>query len=246
MSVAEPNLPFRGPHAGHFLTTHWSVIVRAGDSLSPESDKALAQLCQSYWFPLYAFVRRKGYGHEDASDLTQEFFAHLIEKRYLRSVDLDLGKFRTFLLTSMTHFLSNERDKTRAARRGGGREILSLDAMEADQRYRSEPVDRDTPEVLFEKQWAQTLFATVVDRLAKETAEDRFEVLKGFLLGDKGAVSYDEAARQLGMTVPAVTSAIFRMRARFRALLVEEVANTVASPDEVEPELRHLAAALNK
>ncbi len=222
------------------------MIVRAGDTLSPERDKAMAQLCQSYWYPLYAFVRRKGHSHEDACDHTQEFFARLIEKRYLRSVDENLGKFRTFLLTAMTHFLSNERDKAQAARRGGGCQILSLDGMEADERYRMEPVEPETPETLYERRWAQTLIAVVVDRLAKETDENRFEVLKGFLLDDKGSVTYGEAARQLGMSAAAVTSAIFRMRARFRALLFEEVANTVASPDEVEPELRHMLAALVK
>jgi DNA-directed RNA polymerase specialized sigma24 family protein len=246
MPPDEPQTSFRIPHGGPFLTTHWSVIVRAGDSLSPERDKAMAQLCQSYWYPLYAFVRRRGRSHEDASDLTQGFFELLIEKHYLRSVDLNLGKFRTFLLTSMTHFLSNEWDKSQAARRGGGCQILPLDGMEAAERYRMEPVETDTPETLYERRWAQTLFAVVVNRLARETDEARFEVLKGFLLDDKGAVTYDEAAGRLGMSVPGVTSAIFRMRARFRALLFEEVAKTVVSPDEVEPELRHLLAALTK
>lgn len=244
MSSDEPKPANQGPHAGPFLLTHWSMIVRAGDSLSPERDKAMAQLCQSYWYPLYAFVRRKGHSHEDASDLTQAFFAQLIEKHYLRSVDPNLGKFRTFLLASITHFLANERDKSRAARRGGGRQILSLDAMEANQRYQMEPLDPETPETLYERRWAETLIAVVVERLAKETDEKRFEVLKGFLLEDKGAVTYAEAAQQQGMTVAGVTSAIFRMRARFRALLFAEVANTVASPEEVEPELRHLLAAL--
>jgi RNA polymerase sigma factor (sigma-70 family) len=234
------------PQRGPFLTTHWSVVVNAQDSVSPARDEAMAELCQNYWYPLYAFVRRKGYGHEDASDLTQEFFARLIGKHYLRSVDSSLGKFRTFLLTSMTHFLCNEWDKSKAERRGGGRQHLSLDGMEADDRYRLEPVEPQTPETLYERRWAQTLIALVVDRLAKETNEHRFEVLKGFLLDDKGSVTYDEAARQLGMSVAGVTSAIFRMRARFRALLLEEVANTVEAPEEVESELRHLLAALAK
>lgn len=244
MSFAEPVPPFRGPHAGPFLTTHWSVIVRAGDSVSPEGDKAMAELCESYWYPLYAFVRRRGHSHEDACDLTQEFFARLIEKRYLRSVDANRGKFRTFLLTSMTHFLANEWDKTQAARRGGGRRLLSLDGAKADERYRMEPVDPATPETLYAQRWAQTLVAVVVDRLAEETDENRFEVLKGFLLDDKGETTYSEAARQLGLSVAGVTSAIFRIRARFRALLFEEVANTVESTEEVEPELRYLLAAL--
>ncbi|MFN0125434.1 MAG: RNA polymerase sigma factor [Verrucomicrobiales bacterium] len=244
MANPEPVRAILDPHVGVFLTTHWSVVVRAADSLSPEGDEAMAQLCQTYWYPLYAFVRRKRHSHEDACDLTQEFFARLIAKRYLRSVDENRGKFRTFLLTSMTHFLANEWDKTQAARRGGGYRILSLDGMEAEERYRIEPATAETPESLYERRWAQTLVAVVVDRLARETTENRFEVLKGFLLEDKGALTYEEAARQLGMSVAGVTSAIFRLRARFRALLFEEVAHTVESSDEVEAELRHLLAAL--
>ena len=228
-----------------FATTHWSVVVRAGDSQSPEAASAMERLCQTYWYPLYVFVRRKGYSHEDACDLTQEFFARLLEKRYLRSVDSKLGKFRTFLLSAMTHFLANEWDKTQAQRRGGGREVISLDAATAEERYRLEPVDHTTPETTYERRWAQAAMSAVLERLAAETQEKRFEVLKGFLLEDKGAVSYEAVASQLGMSVPAVTSAIYRLRARFRALLFEEVANTVEKPEEVEEELRHLLEVLS-
>lgn len=205
----------------------------------------MERLCLSYWYPLYVFVRRKGNSHEDASDLTQAFFAKFLEKRYLKSVDASLGKFRTFLLTSMTHFLANEWDKTQAQRRGGGARVLSLDEAAADRRYQSEQVDHTTPETLFERRWAQAVMSVVLDRLAVETEEKRFEILKGFLLEEKGAVSYDEAAAQLGLSVSAITSAIHRMRARFRALLFEEVANTVDKPEEVEQELRHLLGALS-
>lgn len=205
----------------------------------------MERLCQTYWYPLYIFVRRKGHGHEDASDLTQTFFARFLEKRYLRSVDSSLGKFRTFLLTSMMHFLANEWDKSQAQRRGGGARVLSLDEAAADQRYLLEPVDHVTPETLFDRRWAQTVMGVVVDRLAAETEEKRFEILKGFLLEDKGAVSYEAASSQSGMSVAAITSAIHRMRGRFRALLFEEVANTVDKPEEVERELRHLLAALS-
>ena len=205
----------------------------------------MEHLCRTYWYPLYVFVRRKGHGHEDACDLTQAFFARSLEKRYLRSVDAGLGKFRTFLLTSMTHFLANEWDKSQAQRRGGGCEILSLDAVGADERYRLEPVEPATPETIFERRWAQTVMGVVLDRLAGETEEKRFEVLKGFLLEDMGSISYDQAAAQLGVSVAAITSAIHRMRARFRALLFEEIANTVESPEAVEPEIRHLLAALS-
>ena len=231
---------------GAFATTHWSVVLRAGDSASPEAVSAMECLCRTYWYPLYAFVRRKGYGHEDASDLTQAFFARFLEKRYLRSVDSSLGKFRTFLLTSMTHFLANEWDKSQAQRRGGGCRIVSLDEATADERYQLEPIDRITPELLFERRWAQTVMTVVLDRLAVETEEKRFEVLKGFLLEDKGTVSYEDASARLGISVAALTSAIYRIRARFRALLFEEVANTVNKPEEVEQELRHLLAALSE
>ena len=228
-----------------FATTHWSVVVRARDNCSPEAASAMERLCQTYWYPLYVFVRRKGYSHEDACDLTQSFFARFLEKDYLQSVHAHLGKFRTFLIAAMTHFLANEWDKTRAQRRGGGYQILSLDESTADARYQLEPVDRTTPESIFERRWAQTVMGVVVDRLAAETEEKRFEALKTFLLEEKGTVPYDTVAKQLGMSVAAVTSAIHRMRARFRALLFDEVANTVARREDVEPELRHLLVALS-
>ncbi len=235
--------PEQGP--GAFATTHWSVVVHAGDSGSPEAASAMERLCRTYWYPLYVFVRCKGYSHEDASDLTQAFFANFLEKRYLKSVDASLGKFRTFLLTSMSHFLANEWDKSQAQKRGGGQQVISFDDPTADERYQLEPVEHTTPETLYERRWAQTVMGVVLDRLAAETEIKRFEVLKGFLLEDKRAVSYDEAAARLGLSVAAITSAIYRMRARFGALLVEEVSNTVDTPEAVEPELRHLLAALS-
>ncbi|HKX60229.1 MAG TPA: sigma-70 family RNA polymerase sigma factor, partial [Verrucomicrobiae bacterium] len=234
-----------GQPAGVFATTHWSVVVRAKDSQSSEAASAMERLCQTYWYPLYAFVRRKGHGHEDACDLTQAFFARFLEKHYLRSVDAGLGKFRTFLLTSLGHFLADEWDKSQAQRRGGGQQIISLDEAAAEGRYELERGDQATPERIFEQRWAQTILGVVVDRLAEESDEKRFEVLKGFLLDDKGDVSYDEAARRLDMSVPAITSAIHRMRGRFRVLLYEEIANTVETPDDVEAELHHMLAALS-
>ena len=206
----------------------------------------MEHLCRTYWYPLYVFVRRKGHTHEDASDLTQAFFARrFLEKRCLKSVDASLGKFRTFLLTSMTNFLANEWDKSQAQKRGGGQKVISFDDASAQERYQLEPAEHTTPETLYERRWAQTVMGVVLDRLAKETEAKRFDALKPFLLRDKGARSYDEAAAQLGMSVTAITSAIYRMRARFVALLVEEVSNTVDSPEGVEPELRHLLAALS-
>src|SRR5215468_3995132 len=151
MSLPEqPDKP-TGPGAGVFATTHWSVVVHAGDSGSPEAASALERLCRTYWYPLYVFVRRKGHSHEDASDLTQAFFARFLEKRYLKSVDASLGKFRTFLLTSMTHFLANEWDKSQAQKRGGGEPVISFDDSTAEERYRLEPVEQATPETLFER-----------------------------------------------------------------------------------------------
>ena len=204
----------------------------------------MERLCRTYWYPLYVFIRRKGHAHADASDLTQAFFARFLEKRYLRAVDANLGKFRTFLLTSMTHFLVNEWEKSQAQKRGGGMRVLSFDDADADQRYQLEPAEHTTPETLFDRRWAQTVLSVVLDRLAAETEEKRFEILKGFLLEDKGAVSYEAASSELGMSVSAITSAIHRMRARYRALLFEEVANTVEKPEEVEQEIRYLLLAL--
>ena len=234
-------------HAGAatFRTTHWSVVVTAGDSRSPEAHRAMEKLCQTYWLPLYLFVRRKGRSHEDACDLTQSFFARFLEKDYLRSVDASRGRFRTFLLTSMTHFLANEWDKSQAQRRGGGQRVIPLDEALAEENYRLDSVDDLTPEVLYERRWAEALMAGVLNRLAAEMDEQRFETLKDFLIEVKGAVSYAEAGQALGLSEAAVTSAIFRMRGRFRALLFEEIAHTVETPEEVEPEIRHLLGVLS-
>ncbi len=235
----------KGSQAAVFATTHWSMVVQARDSESPESAAAMEQLCQTYWYPLYVFVRRKGHRHEDASDLTQAFFQRFLEKRYLRSVDSSLGKFRTFLLASLSHFLANEWDRSQAFKRGGGARLLSLDEASAEERYRMEPVDHASPEKLFDRRWAETMMRVVLDRLSIETERARFEVLKPFLLEDRGSLSYGAAAMALGVTEAAVTSAIHRMRARFRVLLFEEVDRTVESPDSVETELRHLLAVLS-
>lgn len=240
----QPSQP-HGSAVGTFLTTHWSTVMRAGDSRSPEAAAALEKLFRTYWYPLYVFVRRKGYTHEEASDSTQSFIARFLEKNYLHSVDAKYGKFRTFLLTSLTHFLANEWDRSQAQRRGGGCQIFSLDSVSGEERYRLEPVDEATPSTIFERRWAQAVMAQVLDRLAAETNAVRFESLKGFLLEDKGAVSYGEVASRLGMSIPAVTSAIFRMRARFRAILYEEIAKTVDSPEMVEEEIRHLITVLS-
>jgi len=243
--VRSKSIPESVGEPGVFATTHWSVVLRARDSHSPEAYSAMERLCQTYWYPLYSFARRKGQDHEDARDLTQAFFARFIEKGYLSAADANVGKFRTFLLMSMTRFMANEWDKSQTQRRGGGVRVISFDEGEADKRYLLEPVDHNTPETLFDRRWAQTMVGVVLDRLAEETEEKRFEALKAFLLGDKGEVPYEAAARDLGISVSAITSAIHRMRGRFRAILLEEIGHTVETPKDAEQELRHLLTALS-
>src|SRR5215470_5659214 len=154
-----------GQGPGVFATTHWSVVVHAGDSQSPQAASAMERLCGTYWYPLYVFVRRKGNSHEDASDLTQAFFARFLEKRYLKSVDASLGKFRTFLLSSMTNFMANEWDKSQAQKRGGGQQVISFDDETAEERYQLEPVEQATPETIYERRWARTVMGVVLCRL---------------------------------------------------------------------------------
>jgi RNA polymerase sigma-70 factor (ECF subfamily) len=231
-----------------FHHTHWSVVLTAGNSQAPGAGVALETLCQAYWFPLYAYVRRQGAASEEAQDLTQAFFEHLLEKKALRTVHPGKGKFRSFLLASLNNFLNNERDKARRLKRGGGAQMLSLDSTAMEERYESSLVHGESPEKLFERRWAQAVVEQVAARMEAEFAAagqaDRFRVLKDFLMGDPRNASYEEAAGKLGMSVSAVTSAIHRLRARFRELFRAEIANTVDGPDEVNEEIRHLAAAL--
>jgi RNA polymerase sigma factor (sigma-70 family) len=235
---------FQNSEPRDFRTTHWSMVLRAGDSQSPDSARALERLCRTYWYPLYAFVRRKGHSHEEAQDLTQGFFEKLLAKDYLADADRQRGKFRTFLLTSFSHFLANEWDRSRTLKRGGNVVLVSLEAeAEAEERYKLEPVDNASADKIFEQRWAHTLMATVLERLAAETEAKRFEALKNFLMGDD-TESYAGAAAQLGISVAAVTSAIHRLRARFGVLLRDEIGNTVASPEEVEDEIVHLMNVL--
>jgi DNA-directed RNA polymerase specialized sigma24 family protein len=230
-----------------FATTHWSLVLAARDRAEPGADDALASLCGLYWYPLYAYVRRRGHGADEAHDLTQEFFARLLEKDFLAGVDRGKGKFRSFLLAACNHFLANERDRARAKKRGGGRAILSLDAADAEGRYSAEPADAVTPEKLFERRWALALLQQVMARLRDEfEAKGKgrlFDGLRGFLVGEKGA-GYRRAAGELGLSEGAVKVAVHRLRQRYRELLHEEIGRTVGAPEEVEEELRALFAAL--
>jgi RNA polymerase sigma-70 factor (ECF subfamily) len=230
-----------------FATTHWSLVLAARDRAEPGADDALASLCGLYWYPLYAYVRRRGRGPEDAHDLTQGFFARLLEKDFLAGVDRGKGKFRSFLLASCNHFLANEHDRARAKKRGGGRPVLSLDAADAEGRYRAEPADALSPEKLFERRWAVALLQQVMSRLRDEfEAKGKgrlFDRLRGSLVGEKGT-GHRAAADELGLSEGAVKVAVHRLRQRYRELLHEEIARTVAAPDEVEEEIRSLFAAL--
>jgi RNA polymerase sigma factor (sigma-70 family) len=232
-----------------FSTTHWTVVVAAGQGPSLEADAALAQLCRTYWYPLYAFVRRKGHNPEEAQDLTQAFFARLLEKNYVAQADRDRGRFRTYLLTALTHFLADEWDKAHRMKRGGSCDILSFDAGTAEERYRLEPVDELDAAKLYERRWITTLFNQVLARLEQEFLETGkgalFGALKNSLLAEESRTTYAEIGAQLGLKEDAVKQAVHRMRRRYGELFREEIAQTVANPAEVEDELNHIFAVLS-
>jgi RNA polymerase sigma factor (sigma-70 family) len=234
--------------AGRFASTHWSLVAAAGRGGSPEARAALAVLCQAYWYPLYAYARRRLASADDAQDLTQEFFARLLEKDYLAAADPRRGKFRSFLLAAFKHFLAREHERAAAQKRGGGRRPLPLDFPDGERRYRHEPADPTTPETLFERRWALTLLEQVLARLRQEfTGAGKgplFEALKGTLTGDGTAEPYARIGQDLGLSEPVVKTAVHRLRRRYQELLRAEVAQTVASPAEVEDELRDLFAAV--
>jgi RNA polymerase sigma-70 factor (ECF subfamily) len=234
---------------GEFTTTHWSVVLEACQVESPQGADALEQLCRTYWYPLYAFVRRKGYSPADAQDLTQDFFARLLEKKYIALADRSRGRFRTFLLTSLQHFLANEWAKAKTERRGGGHQIISWEEDEAEERYLAEPADNLAPDKIFERRWATGLLELVLARLREEytaaAKSEQFETLKVFVWGEKSLASYAEIAGQLRMSEGAVKVAVYRLRQRYRELLRAQVARTVASESEVDEELRYLISTLS-
>ncbi len=233
---------------GVFATTRWSVVLAAGHSSAPGAQEALETLCRTYWYPLYVYVRGQGRSAHDAQDLTQEFFARLLEKKYLRLADSDRGKFRAFLLKSLKHFLVNEWEKARAQKRGGGDSAIPLDAEVAESRYAAEPVQALTIDEIYEKRWALTLIEAVLARLRENyQASGRlpvFEALKGLIWGDTSTLSYPEAALRLDLTEGALKVAVHRLRTRYRELLRAEIAQTVATPGEVDEELHHLVGVL--
>jgi RNA polymerase sigma factor (sigma-70 family) len=230
-----------------FATTHWTVVLAAGRRHTPQSDAALEQLCQTYWFPLYAYIRRRGHTKEDAEDLTQAFFARLLAKNFLANLDSEKGKFRAFLLAALKHFLANEWDKSQAQKRGGGATPLSLDWQTADTKFQVAATSEPSPDKAFDREWALALLAKVIERLQKECAADGraklFEQLKTFLMAGKGESAHGEVAKTLGMEEGAVRVAVHRLRKRYRALLRDEISQTLADESQVDEEMRALFGA---
>jgi RNA polymerase sigma factor (sigma-70 family) len=234
-----------------FVTTHWSLVLSARDSKSPQSAAALEKLCRAYWSPLYAYVRRTGQSMENAEDLTQAFFARLLEKNFLDAADPERGRFRSFLLIALKRFLANEWDRVRAQKRGGARTILSLDTELAEQKFQAEAAAAEiSPDRLYERRWALTLLEQTMSRLRAEFEgtgkNEEFEKLKRFLTAGKSEIPYLTVAGELGMTESALRVAVHRLRKRYRELFREEIAHTLAEGENVEEELRHLIVVLSE
>jgi RNA polymerase sigma factor (sigma-70 family) len=234
--------------AGHFATTHWTVVLLAGQASSPLAAEALEKLCRTYWYPLYAFVRRQGHDADAAQDLTQEFFSRLLAKNYLADVHPAKGRFRSFLLAALKHFLADEWDRARALKRGGGKPPISLDDSQAESRYIQEPAHDLAPDKIYERRWALTVLENALANLESEFAragkQPSFDLLKNYLSADAGFMSYAEAGLKLGISEGAIKVAVHRMRQRYAELLRQEIAHTVQSPADVEDEIRHLFRAL--
>ncbi len=246
--TTSPGTEARQAPAGCFVTTHWSVVLTAGRSDTTRAHAALEKLCQVYWYPLYAYVRRRGHSPEDSQDLTQEFFARLLARNWVGSADREKGRFRTFLLTAMNHFLADEWDRLRAQKRGGGQRVLPLEVQSAETRFQLEPPDPLTPEIIYERRWAQTLLEIVFEQLRRAYAAEGkaalFAELKGSLVQARAAVPYTDLAARLHLSEGALRVAVYRLRQRYRELLRSEIAHTVAGPGEVEEELRYLFRVL--
>jgi RNA polymerase sigma factor (sigma-70 family) len=234
------------PGSSQFPTTRWTLVVAAGDPQRKEARSSLVALCESYWYPLYAYLRRRGYPADQAQDLTQDFFVRLLEGRYLDRADPEKGRFRSFLLTSLKFFVADEEDRRRAQKRGGGA-VVSLEFSSGEARYQREPAHDETPERLFERRWALAVLDRVVEKLRAEFVlhgrPEHFQRLKVFLLGQSDA-PYAALAREVNTSEGALKVAIHRLRKRYRELFRQEIADTVADPAQVESELRFLAAVL--
>jgi RNA polymerase sigma-70 factor (ECF subfamily) len=235
-----------GRTAAQFTTTHWSVVLAAGRTDTPQAGQALETLCQTYWYPLYAFARREGNAPEDAQDLTQAFFERFLEKNYLKDVARERGRFRSFLLAALRHFLADQRDRTRAAKRGGRASFVPLldDEADAEARYQGEPSRAEAAERSFDRAWAQTVMRSALRWLGAESATAgkaaEFAALKPFLSRPPEANEYDQVGKPFGLNARAIAMAVSRLRARYRELVRQRIADTVATPGEVEEEMRYL------
>jgi RNA polymerase sigma factor (sigma-70 family) len=233
-----------------FETTHWSLVLAAGGADSAAAHSALAALCESYWYPLYAYIRRWGATPDDARDLTQGFLTSLLERQDFKGLSQERGRFRAFLLASLRHFLANEMAKRRSQKRGGGIAAVPLMFQDAEERYLIEPVDSATPETLYERRWALTVIDRVLTGLRRESeAEGRtaeFDAIKACMLGRAAAGSYTAIAAQLGISEGAVRVAVYRLRRKFQSSLKHDIAETVSTPDQVEDEIRYLIRALDR
>jgi RNA polymerase sigma-70 factor (ECF subfamily) len=231
-----------------FATTHWSVVLAAGRTDAPEATAALEKLCRAYWMPIYSYVRRRGHPPHDARDLTQSFFALLLERNDFGAANPQRGRFRSYLLSSLNHYLANQYDRARAEKRGGGKTFISLDDESIEERYRAEPVSDLSPDRIYEQRWALALMEQALEALRTEFVEagktQQFERLKSFLTSEPAPGDYASAAAALDMTEGAVAVAVYRLRQRYRDLVRREIAQTVSSPLEIEEEMQHLLRLL--
>jgi RNA polymerase sigma-70 factor (ECF subfamily) len=245
--TSEHSTPVSTGRGDIFATTHWTVVLAAGQRHTPQSDGALEELCKTYWFPLYAYVRRRGHTKEDAEDLTQAFFARFLEKNYLAGLSAERGRFRAFLLASLKHFLANEWDKSQRQKRGGGEKLLSLDWQTADTQFQVAATNEPSPDQAFDREWALALLGKVIERLKSECVADGkaklFEQLKIFLTAGKGILTHADAAKNLNLDETAVRVAVHRLRKRYRTLLRAEISQTLADESQVDEEMRALFGA---
>jgi len=241
--------PEAGP-VGGFHTTHWTEVLAAGAEESPAANEALARLCQTYWLPIYAFIRKRGHGPHQAQDLTQEFFAGFLEKRRVGQAARERGRFRSFLMTSVENFLRNAHDRSLAQKRGGGKPLIPLDKEDAEALYLGAHSEEADPAAAFEQRWASTLLQTVLGRHRDEFVTcgrgDLFDALQAHIWGDADSIPYPLLAERFAMTVANVKTTAHRLRARYRGLLREEIARTVSHPGEIDDEIRHLMRVVSQ
>ena len=241
-------MTFQSSGKMRFETTNWSVVLAAGCGSTQEAKEALETLCESYWFPLYAFVRKRGHSQSDARDTVQSFILSLLNRNDFATADPERGKFRTFLLSALTHFLANEHDRMNAKKRGGDRMIQSIDWGNAEARYVTEPSSEETPEKIFHRQWGMSVLQNALQQLRSQYEHDEklewYEALSRFLIGNHPKVSHESLAQNLDTTVSAIKSAIHRMRTRFRQVIRNQIAATVSSEEQIEEEIRDLFKAL--